>query len=60
MFVVSEAEAVRNVFEEGRLFFASLAGASGVTVQADRSGIAQDAVSVVVPNAAVYIPLRSW
>ena len=56
MFVVSEAEAVRNVFEEGRLFFASLAGASGVTVQADRSGIAQDAVSVVVPNAAVYIP----
>ena len=56
MFVVSEAEAVRNVFEEGRLFFASLAGASEVTVQADRSGIAQDAVSVVVPNAAVYIP----
>ena len=56
MFVVSEAESVRNVFEEGRLFFASLAGASEVTVQADRNGIAQDAVSVVIPNAAVYIP----
>ncbi|MDE6882542.1 MAG: class I tRNA ligase family protein, partial [Lachnospiraceae bacterium] len=56
MFVVSEAEEVRKVFEEGRLFFASLAGASEVTVQADRSGIAQDAVSVVIPNAAVYIP----
>ncbi len=56
VFVVSETEAVRKVFEEGRLFFASLAGASEVTVQADRSGIAQDAVSVVIPNAAVYIP----
>ncbi len=56
MFIVSETESVRNVFEEGRLFFAALAGASEVTVQADRSGIAPDAVSVVIPNAAVYIP----
>ena len=56
VFVVSETEAVRKVFEEGRLFFASLAGASEVTVQADRSGIAQDAVSVVIANATLYIP----
>ncbi len=56
MFIVSETESVRNVFEEGRLFFAALAGASEVTVQADRSGIAPDAVSVVIPNASVYIP----
>ena len=56
MFIVSETESVRNVFEEGRLFFAALAGASEVTVQADRSGIAEDAVSVVIPNASVYIP----
>ena len=56
VFVVSEEEKVRKVFEEGSLFFASLAGASEVTVQADRSGIADDAVSVVIPNATVYIP----
>ena len=56
VYVVSEAEAVRNVFMEGSLFFGSLAGASGITVQADRSGIAEDAVSVVIPNATVYIP----
>ncbi len=56
MFIVSETESVRNVFEEGRLFFAALAGASEVTVQADRSGIAEDAVSVVIPKASVYIP----
>lgn len=56
VFVVSDKETVRNVFEEGRLFFASLAGASEVTVQADKCGIADDAVSVVIPNATVYIP----
>ena len=56
VFVVSDKETVRSVFEEGRLFFASLAGASEVTIQADKSGIADDAVSVVIPNATVYIP----
>ncbi|MCH5262759.1 MAG: valine--tRNA ligase [Lachnospiraceae bacterium] len=56
VFVVSDKETVRGVFDEGRLFFASLAGASEVTVQADKSGIADDAVSVVIPNATVYIP----
>ena len=56
VFVVSEDEKVRNIFGEGRLFFASLAGASEVTVQSNKSGIAEDAVSVVIPNATVYIP----
>lgn len=56
MFVVSDKAEVRKVFEEGSLFFVSLAGASEVTVQADKSGIADDAVSVVIPNATVYIP----
>jgi len=56
VFVVSDSEEVRKIFEEGSLFFASLAGASEVTVQADKSGIADDAVSVVIPKATVYIP----
>ena len=56
VFVVSDRETVRTVFEEGRLFFASLAGASEVTVRANKSGIADDAVSVVIPSATVYIP----
>ncbi len=56
VYVVSDSDRVRQVFEEGRLFFASLAGASEVTVQADKRGIADDAVSVVIPNATVYIP----
>ena len=58
VYVVSEKEEVRSIFGEGRLFFASLAGASEVTVQADKSGIANDAVSVVVMGATVYIPFE--
>lgn len=56
VFVVSDDADVRKIFQEGSLFFASLAGASEVTVQADKSGIADDAVSVVIPGATVYIP----
>ncbi|NBJ93042.1 valine--tRNA ligase [Parablautia muri] len=56
MFVVSENEDALKAFTEGALFFASLAGASEVTVQKDKAGIAKDAVSVVIAGAAVYIP----
>ena len=56
VFVVSEKDDLKNIFEEGRLFFASLAYASEVTIQSDKDGIAEDAVSVVIPNATLYIP----
>ena len=56
--VVSDREDVRRAFTEGSLFFASLAGASQVTVSADKEGIAQDAVSVVIPGATLYIPFE--
>ena len=56
VYVVSEKEDICATFEEGKLFFASLAYASDVTIQKDKSGIADDAVSVVIANANVYIP----
>ena len=56
VFVVSEEEAIINAFTEGRLFFGSLAYASEVTIQKDKAGIAEDAVSVVIANATLYIP----
>lgn len=58
VFVVSDNEGVRQIFEEGRQFFTSLAAASELTVQADKSGIDDSAVSVVIPNATVYIPFE--
>ncbi|MDE7266306.1 MAG: valine--tRNA ligase [Lachnospiraceae bacterium] len=56
VYVVSENEDIRTTFEDGKLFFASLAYASDVTIQTDKSGIADDAVSVVIANANIYIP----
>ena len=56
VYVVSESEEVQQVFIHGKQFFASLAGASEVTIQTDKTGIADDAVSIVIPNATVYIP----
>ena len=47
---------MRDIFERGRVFFASLAGASEVTIQADRAGIADDAVSAVIHQAVIYMP----
>lgn len=56
VFVVSEDPSVRDVFERGRVFFGRLAYASEVTVQSDMTGIGDDAVSAVVPQAAIYMP----
>ncbi|MDE7233221.1 MAG: class I tRNA ligase family protein, partial [Lachnospiraceae bacterium] len=58
VYVVSEEENVRQIFEKGRQFLTVMATASSMTVQADRSGIDDSAVSVVVPNATVYIPFE--
>ena len=57
VYVVSGREEMRKIFEEGKLFFASLASASDVFVQSDKTGIGEDAVSVVIANANIYIPL---
>ena len=56
VYVVTADSEICRTFEEGKLFFASLAYASEVHIQEDKSGIADDAVSVVIPNANLYIP----
>nr|WP_275552232.1 valine--tRNA ligase [Anaerotignum lactatifermentans] len=56
VFVVSDKEEVRFLFEHSKVFFKTLAHASEVTVQADKAGIGEDAVSVVVSNATIYMP----
>lgn len=56
VYIVSGNDGIRKTFEEGRLFFASLAYASDVVIQEDRRGIEDDAVSVVIPGAALHIP----
>ena len=56
VFVVTEDAAVQETFKNGAVFFGTLAGASEVHVQADKAGIADDAVSAVIPQATIYIP----
>jgi valyl-tRNA synthetase len=54
--VVSEKEEVRGIFEKGRVFFATLAYAGEVTIQAGKAGISEDAVSALITDGAVYMP----
>ncbi len=56
VFVVSSDENTREIFEKSKVFFKTLAYASDVTVQADKTGIEDDAVSAVIPNAVIYMP----
>ena len=56
VYVVTENEEVKNIFENGKVFFATLGYASEVIIQADKSGIDDDAVSTVIHNAVIYMP----
>jgi valyl-tRNA synthetase len=56
VFVVSDKEEVLDIFRTGKLFFESLAYASESVCQSGKDGIADDAVSVVLADATVYIP----
>ena len=56
VFVASDDEQVRDIFEKGKVFFTTLAYASEVVIQSDKSGIDEDAVAVLIPNATVYMP----
>ncbi|MBO4652535.1 MAG: class I tRNA ligase family protein, partial [Lachnospiraceae bacterium] len=57
VFVVSDDEHIRGIFEGSKDFFAALGSASEVTVQSDKTGIDADAVSVVVAGATIYMPM---
>ena len=55
--VVSADEKVQDIFRRGGSFLAPLAFATEVTVQADRTGISDSAVTVPIQDGTVCIPL---
>jgi valyl-tRNA synthetase len=57
LYIVSEVEAVRDTFASLVPTYKTLAMASLVKTQADKTGIADDAVSVVIPDDTVFMPL---
>ncbi|MDD6039507.1 MAG: valine--tRNA ligase [bacterium] len=58
LFVTSDSEKLRETFEICKNAYQILASASEITVQADKTGIGDDAVSAVIPGAVVYMPLE--
>ena len=56
VYVVSENDQLLDIFENSRVFFATLGYASEVILQKDKNGIGEDAVSAVIPQAAIYMP----
>ena len=56
VFVVTEDADLTDIFENSRVFFSTLASASEVVIQKDKAGIGEDAVSAVIPKAAIYMP----
>ena len=58
IYVVSEDKELLAGFEELRDAMLRLANASDFIMQQNKEGIGEDAISVVVPDAAAYLPLE--
>ena len=58
LYITSEDAGLRTVFEENKEVYVNLASTSEIIVQADKNGISEDAVSVVIPGAVLYLPLE--
>ena len=58
LIVVSEDQALLDGFAAGKDFFVSLAGASDVICRKDKGDLGDDATSVVIPGATIYIPFE--
>ena len=58
IYIVCEEDENARIFASLSSTYAGFLGASQVDVQTDRSGIADDALSVVTASAVLYIPLE--
>ncbi len=58
VYVVTENENMIKLFTEGKPFFASLANASEVHVKSWRDDTCEDAVSIVIKDAVIYMPFN--
>jgi len=58
LYIVSDDAAVREIFEANKEVYVNLAFTNEIDVQADKAGISENAVSCVIPDAVVYLPLE--
>ena len=57
IFVVSDKSEVLDMFRNNRMFFETLASASETILCTDKSQVPEGALSVILPFAAMYLPL---
>ena len=57
IFVVSDKEDVLDMFRENKMFFETLASASDTALCKDKAEVPEGALSVILPYAALYLPL---
>jgi valyl-tRNA synthetase len=56
VYVVTQNDDVKASFAENDYFLKTLGSASGVNIRSDKTGIAEDAVAVMLPHAVLYMP----
>lgn len=55
--IIVPTDEKREAMEDGKEYFKSLASASDVEIKDDKTGIPEDAVSVVIDGVEIFIPL---
>lgn len=56
-FILTQKDAVAERFENFKNIYQHLISASEIILKRDKDGIPDDAVSVVIPDAVIYVPL---
>ncbi len=56
VYVVTQNKKVEEIFNNSKVFFGTLGYAGETIVQSDKTGISDDAVSVVIAEAVIYMP----
>jgi valyl-tRNA synthetase len=56
--IVAGNNSVMEAMQEGKLYFERLASASEVVILAEKKGVSEDAVSVLMNGAEIYLPLE--
>lgn len=58
MIIVTKDQTIGSLFETQSSYIKNLASASEIVIQEEKAGISDDAVSVIIPNANIYLPFE--
>ncbi len=58
MILVTKDSQIKDIIEQGGMYFEKLAGASSITVADSKEGVPKNAVSAIIDGAQIYMPLE--